>query len=293
MLEKGKMRNKRKVFLESIVVISLGLLIWALWGNKALELNTYIIESGYLPKGFDGYRIVHVSDLHNTEMGADNTKLLTMIQSAEPDLIAITGDLIDSRSTDVEVALQFAKDAVKIAPVCYVTGNHEARVSVYSKLKEGLINLGVEVLEEECLEILQSGDTISILGVDDPSFQTTSLLGNTDILMESTLQKLVSDNENYKILLSHRPELYDTYVRYGIDLILCGHAHGGQFRVPWIGGLIAPDQGLFPKYDAGVFFTGRTNMVVSRGIGNSILPLRINNRPEVILLELKNSQEKK
>ena len=280
--------KKRIVVLAILAIILLTLIIWTAWGNTALELNTYTITSEKLPEAFNGYRIAHISDLHNAEMGKDNEKLLSILCEAEPDIIAITGDLIDSRNTDIEIALHFAEEALKIAPCYYVTGNHEARVSEYNDLKEGLKELGVIVLEDEKVEINQSGEKIAILGVDDPSFQTDYLLGDSITVMRGNLQKLKNEEYTYTVLLSHRPELFETYVESGVDLVLSGHAHGGQFRLPFVGGLAAPNQGLFPKYETGLYTCNSTNMLVSRGIGNSIIPFRFNNRPEVILIELAN-----
>lgn len=280
--------KKRIVVLTVLAIILLTLIIWTAWGNTALELNTYTITSEKLPEAFNGYRIAHISDLHNAEMGKDNEKLLSMLREAEPDIIAITGDLIDSRDTNIEIALHFAKEAVKIAPCYYVTGNHEARVSKYNDLKEGLNELGVIVLEDEKVEIKQYGEKIVLLGVDDPSFQTDYLHGDSVTVMRGNLQELKNEEYAYTVLLSHRPELFETYVESGVDLVLSGHAHGGQFRLPFVGGLVAPNQGLFPKYETGLYTCNSTNMLVSRGIGNSIIPFRFNNRPEVILIELAN-----
>lgn len=279
--------KKRTCIFVGIAILLLALIIWTAWGNTALELNTYTVSSEALPDVFDGYRIAHVSDLHNAEMGDGNEKLLAMLREAEPDIIAITGDLIDSRNTNIEVALAFAEEALKIAPCYYVTGNHEARVSEYAELKAGLEAAGVAVLENERAEIELSGETISILGVDDPSFNTDYLFGDSAAVVSNTLTEISTEDDGFALLLSHRPELFDTYVACGMDLTLSGHAHGGQFRLPFVGGLVAPNQGLFPKYDSGLYTDGGTNMIVSRGIGNSILPFRFNNRPEVILIELK------
>ena len=281
-------KKKRIIVFAVVATILLGLIIWTAWGNTALELNHYTISSDRLTEAFDGYRIAHVSDLHNTEMGKDNEKLLDMLQEADPDIIAITGDIIDSRNTDIDVALQFTKDAMEIAPCYYVTGNHEARVSEYDELKEGMIELGVVVLEDGRIELEQSGETITLLGVKDPSFQTDYLFGDSETVMQSKLQEIVNEEDSYTILLSHRPELFEVYTESKVDLVLSGHAHGGQFRLPFVGGLVAPNQGLFPKYDAGLYTEENTNMVVSKGIGNSILPFRFNNRPEVILIELQS-----
>lgn len=284
-------KTKRiKIIIFSIIAVALVILItWTVWGNSALELNTYTITSEKLPEEFSGYRICHVSDLHNVEMGNDNEKLLAMLKDAEPNIIAITGDIIDSRNTDIEIALQFIEKAVKIAPCYYVTGNHEARVSEYDDFKEGLCELGVVVLEDERVELEQSGETIVLLGVDDPSFQTDYLFGDSVTVMKNKLWELASKEDTFTVLLSHRPELFEVYTESGVDLVLSGHAHGGQFRLPFVGGLVAPNQGLFPEYDAGLYTEYNTNMIVSRGIGNSILPFRFNNRPEVILIELQRN----
>ena len=279
-------KKKRMIVFAVVATILLGLIIWTAWGNTALELNRYIISSDRLPEAFDGYRIAHVSDLHNTEIGKDNEKLLAMLREADPDIIAITGDIIDSRNTDIDIALQFTKTAMEIAPCYYVTGNHEARVSEYDELKEGMIELGVVVLEDGRIELEQSKETITLLGVNDPSFQTDYLFGDSETVMQSKLQDIIKE-DTYTILLSHRPELFEVYTESKVDLVLSGHAHGGQFRLPFVGGLVAPNQGLFPKYDAGLYTEENTNMIVSKGIGNSILPFRFNNRPEVILIELK------
>ena len=279
-------KKKKFIFFAVVVIVLVALVIWIAWGNTALELNTYTISSSKLPQSFDGYRIAHVSDLHNAEMGKDNEKLLAMLRDAAPDMIAITGDLVDSRNTDIEVALQFVREAVKIAPCYYVTGNHEARISEYDELKEAMEAAGVTVLKDAQTEISLTGEFITLIGVNDPSYQTDYLFGDAKTVMNTKLEELHTEQDRFTILLSHRPELFETYVDHDLDLVLSGHAHGGQFRLPFVGGLVAPNQGFFPEYDAGIYTEGNTNMLVSRGVGNSILPFRINNRPEVILIEL-------
>ena len=280
-------KKRTSIILAVVAAILFALIAWIIWGNTALELNTYTISSSKLPQSFDGYRIAHVSDLHNAEMGKNNEKLLTMLRDADPDMIAITGDLVDSRNTDIEVALQFVREAVKIAPCYYVTGNHEARISEYDELKAGMEAAGVTVLEDAQTEISLTGEFITLIGVNDPSYQTDYLFGDAKTVMNTKLEELHTEQDRFTILLSHRPELFETYVDHDLDLVLSGHAHGGQFRLPFVGGLVAPNQGFFPEYDAGLYSMNHTNMIVSRGIGNSILPFRFNNRPEVIIIELK------
>ena len=284
MLQHMALKKKIPCVLAGIFLV---LIVWTAWGNTALELNTYTISSRELPDAFDGYRIAQVSDLHNAKFGDGNQRLLEMLREAEPDMIAITGDLIDSRKTNIAVALAFAKEAIQIAPCYYVSGNHEARVSEYRELKTGLVASGVTVLEDELAEIKVSGESITIIGVNDPSFSADYLAGDAAV-MDEKLSAFAAEDAGFTILLSHRPELFDTYVSHDMDLVLSGHAHGGQFRLPLIGGLVAPNQGLFPKYDAGLYSENHTNMIVSRGLGNSIIPFRFNNRPEVVLIELKN-----
>lgn len=284
-------KRKRIIVLAVAAILLLALIIWIAWGNKALELNSYTIASDKLPVAFDGYRIAQVSDLHNAEMGKDNEKLISVLKDAAPNIIVITGDMIDSRNTKVDVALYFAEQAIKIAPCYYVTGNHEARVDEYNDLKDGLLELGVVVLEDARVDIELSGETISLIGVNDPSFQTDYLFGDDETVMKGKLDELTSEYDGYTVLLSHRPELFDSYVESKVDLVFSGHAHGGQFRIPFIGGVVAPNQGVFPKYDAGIFTEANTNMIVSKGVGNSIIPFRVNNRPEVILIELTTQGE--
>lgn len=287
-MTKKKVKTIILVGLSAVLIASF---IWIAWSNKALELNSYTVTSDELPDSFNGFRIAQVSDLHNAEMGKENEKLISMLKDSAPDIIVITGDMIDSRNTKVDVALSFAEQAVKIAPCYYVTGNHEARVDKYGDLKDGLLELGVIVLEDARVEIELSGEIITLIGVGDPSFQTDYLFGDDETVVKSKLDELTSEDDGYTILLSHRPELFDVYVESGVDLVFSGHAHGGQFRIPFIGGVVAPNQGVFPKYDAGIFTEGNTNMVVSRGVGNSIIPFRVNNRPEVILIELTTQGE--
>lgn len=264
---------------------------WLYWGNSALMTSEYQIVSSVLPAGFHGFRIAQISDLHNAEFGSGNEKLLSMLKGTKPDIIVLTGDFIDNRNLNIPVALAFAEKAAKIAPCYYVTGNHESRIGELPELLNGLTGADVTVLRNEKTILERNGDAVTLLGVDDPAFQSDYMTGDSGPVLTETLKELMADHMGYTILLSHRPEWFQLYREFGVNLVFSGHAHGGQFRLPFVGGVIAPNQWFFPKYDAGVFTEGDTSMVVSRGLGASIIPLRVNNRPELVVAELHRQEE--
>lgn len=260
--------------------------IWMVWGNMSIAETYFTISDENVPESFDGFKIAHLSDIHDRYLIQALTQPL---ESEKPDVIVITGDLLDSDEPDIEQAIELVEHLQNIAPVYFVTGNHEAWSGKYELLEEGLVEAGVHILDNDKIELERDNEKIALMGVQDPSFEVGSkLLAEEGAVVETTLQTLSDDSDTYRILLSHRPELFDVYLRNNIDLVLSGHAHGGQFRLPFIGGLIAPDQGLFPDYTAGVYEDGGTHMIVSKGLGNSIIPIRFNNRAEIIFIELKS-----
>ena len=276
------MINKSILFVVCLIFILLAIL-WIAYNNKALEINTIVVTSNRLPKKFDGFRIAQISDLHNAEFGNNNSQLISALENADADIIVITGDMVDSRRTKIDRAVHFADRAVKIAPTYYVNGNHESRIhdAEYKHLITRLEYAGVTVLENEVAEISMEDASITLVGLNDPRFQMELI----DDTMERKQMGVVPKNDAYKVLLIHRPEYFDEYAG-NVDLVFSGHAHGGQFILPFVGGVLAPGQGLFPQYCDGLYTQGTTNMIVSRGLGNSLFPFRINNRPEVIVAEL-------
>lgn len=283
-------KPKKKQTRRLIAVLLLTVLIaWTLWGNTTLELNTYTVTSEKLPESFDGYRIAHVSDLHNAQMGEKNENLLAMLREAKPDMIAITGDIIDSRKLDMDIALDFIREAVKIAPCYYVSGNHEGRLDDYDVMKAKMETASVTVLEDAAVQITREGQSITLLGLQDPSFHGIYKPENIEKLADTQLTQLYTNKDAFTVMLFHRPSYFEVYADHGVDLVLSGHMHGGQFRLPFLGGLYTPSHGFFPDYDGGIYTQDDTTMLVSRGIGNSVVPIRFNNRPEVILIELKTN----
>ncbi len=281
-------RKNKKVFIIAIAVFLLITIFWIIWGNISIQTSRFTIISNDLPIEFNGFSIAHISDLHNTQIGIDNAELINILLNEKPDIIVITGDLIDSNHTDVQIALSFAEQALEIAPCYYVTGNHEFRAyTQYIEMKEKLEEIGICVLENEAVMFEQNGAFIQIIGLKDPEFFSNEN-NSIESIIETNLSKLKSQN-TYTILLSHRPEYFEIYKKHNINLVLSGHTHGGQFRLPFIGGLFAPGQGFFPEYDAGLYVKNETSMIISRGIGNSAIPLRFNNRPEIIIIKLNSS----
>ena len=277
--------GKRKKKLLFIAAVGIFFVIWTVWGNKTLGTTHYTVTSSRVPAAFDHYKIAVVADLHYAAFGENNCGLLKLIEKENPDMIAITGDFVDSSNTDFAAAQNLIQSLIKIAPCYYVTGNHEAWLGEqYAEFENRLAEAGVVVLHDSVVELTKNQETIQIAGLDDPDFS------NRDTSVQQSMIETKLNNldltDDYCILLSHRPETFQAYVNANIDLVCSGHAHGGQFRLPFIGGIIAPNQGLFPQFDAGIYSEDDTTMIVSRGIGNSVIPIRINNRPELVCIEL-------
>ena len=229
-------------------------------------------------------RIAHVSDAHNSILTKEGGALIKAIEREKPDIVCITGDLLDSRRTKVDRVVKFVEEVSKICSVYIVTGNHESRLKNYESEIEKTLSQHAIIVDKE-----EEYRGIKIQGIKDPAFWVKYGSKEEKFKVKEELDKL--NKEGFRLLLSHRPEKFNIYVENGVDLVLTGHAHGGQIRLPFIGGVYAPCQGLFPKYDNGVYEDKNTKMVVSRGIGNNILPTRIFNRPELLIIELKTKNE--
>ena len=282
MAKKRRQCRRRMLRVFGVILILIAALIaWAAIDSRNIDVARFTVSGA--PEAFSGFKILQISDLHNAEFGPDNQKLIDILKSEAPDAIVITGDLIDARRTNTEIAESFVRRCMEIADCYYVPGNHEARLGdTYDAFESALIADGVNVLRNGSVRIRKEMDAIRIVGVDDPAFAKAS---DAITNLDAALEALSSDD--FTILLAHRPELIDEYSKWGIDLVLSGHAHGGQIRLPGIGGLYAPGQGFFPRYTSGNYTMGDTEMIVSRGIGNSAFPLRVNDRPEVVIVTLK------
>lgn len=258
--------------------------------NTTIGVTFVEFEASGLPESFNYYRIVQLSDIHDAEFGENNLDLVNKVKVLSPDAIFITGDFIDRNRYNLEQSLEVVKQLHEVAPFYYVTGNHEISTNDEEHIKTELTQLGVHVLSNESMTIDKGkGEQIAIGGIEDPLASNLNEKKYIEQVIDKTFKDVPEDM--FKILLSHRPEQFDVYVDRQVNLVFSGHAHGGQIRLPGFGGLVAPGQGWFPKYTSGVHQEDKTSMIVSRGLGNSIVPIRVFNRPEVIVVTLKLSTE--
>lgn len=272
----GQNRKRRIIIWISVFIVLLGFFYYE---NNHLVVTNYIIESEELAEEFEGYKIVQISDFHNTSFGVKNKRLLKKIKNEKPDMLVITGDLVDSNRVNISVAVDFVEEAVKICPVYYVTGNHERSLpeTQRKELFEKLEQAGAVLLLDKTTEIRREDASFTLIGLDDSSIYDNTLLKLTEEIEE----------EQFRLVLAHEPQGIRHYALGGADLVLCGHAHGGQFRIPFIGPVYAPGQGFFPKLTNGEHESGDTKMIISRGLGNSVIPVRLFNDPEIVVVTLK------
>lgn len=278
----------------ALAVLAALLLAGNAWANARVWNARVEIRDEKIPAAFDGFVLCQVSDVHNEARGEGNAALLRALREAAPDLICITGDFLDSRRTDLDFALELAGQLAEIAPAVYVTGNHEARLKDLSALEAGLAARGVRVLRDGWMPLARGGEEIALIGLDDPGFaagEDWTLAEGLDQTQARLSALLAQAGDRFSLVLSHRPELLPAYAEAGADLVLSGHAHGGQVRLPGIGGLFAPGQGILPRLTSGVYARGETRLVVSRGLGNSSFPLRVFNPPEIVTVTLRAGAE--
>ena len=285
------MKIKKKILIPLIIAASAILTVLATYiahENSNVGITEYTVSSSRLPESFDGYRIAQISDLHCAEFGENNAVLISMLNKIKPDVIFITGDLIDLRRGKMSVGTDFAKSATTIAPTYFVSGNHENDNEDFDSIADTLTNSGVTVLRGKSTRLYKDDEYITLVGIDD-SFVIKEKEDETPSkdIIKAELEKLPVVGEEYTVLLAHRPNLINLYAEKGYDLVFSGHAHGGQFRFPIVGGIYAPEQGLFPKYTDGVHTVGNTDIVISRGLGNATFPFRIGNNPEIVAVTLK------
>ena len=276
-------KRRRIVWLAALILLALAGASMLL-SKYGLEVTRLELGFNGLPAGFDGFKIVQLSDLHGSSFGQDNEKLIEKIREEEPELIALTGDFLDEGKAGRELPelSSLVSELIRIAPVYFVSGNHDWASGEVHTLFETLEEAGAVCLRNDFLSLERGGDSLILAGVEDPN-------GPADM---ETPEELVSRLREaapaaFVLLLAHRAYWAERYPELDVDLILCGHTHGGIVRLPLLGGVAGTNFSLFPEYDAGLFDTGRYKLFISRGLGNSVPLPRFLNTPEIASVTLK------
>jgi len=264
--------GKRSKKLLGLSVLLLALLGFILWQNNDLVVSFYDLEVGL----DEEINIVHLSDLHGKEYGENNAELVALVKEQSPDLIFFTGDLVDQDDDDIDGKLDYLADLRALAPVYVVFGNHEYWLNLEEDIKTKLTDLHIRVLDNEAIYMNVKGHHIQLIGLSDEASGEE---------IAPVFEELVNPSM-YNIVLYHQPNALDLFTEYEVDLVFSGHAHGGQIRLPFVGGLYAPNQGLFPTYTSGLYEQEDTRILVSRGLANSVIPVRIFNRPEILVVTI-------
>lgn len=283
-----------------VFLVLLGLALFVCWNNKSVVLTRYQYKSNQVPEQFEGFRITQISDLQSEYFGRYQKNLIAMAAETKPDIIVFTGDLLDRNHTDYEASRTAIEGLVKIAPVYYVNGNHELALpeARTAEFYDELRAMGVTILFDDKTAIKKGGQKINLIGLSEYTIYESkdsdkrTETGFNPSVIDDMIEKLTEGiaEEELTIMLTHEPQFLDTYADDKVDLIFAGHAHGGQIRLPFTEGLFAPGQGVLPKLTSGMHQRGGTTMIISRGLGNSVFPFRLFNRPEVVVVDLERGE---
>ena len=280
--------------------VILGGVIFYKYETDSLEITKYEIENEKIPKEFDNFKIVQISDLHNKSFGKGNKRLLEKIDSQNPDIVVITGDLVEGDNKNFDVALNLIDELLKKYKVYHIIGNHEQK-SLIKKHKElyktyfdKLYKKNIVNLDNEKIRIKKDGKYINIYGLIIPLEYYPYFFKNYENKNMKLEQDFINNKlgeinrDEYNILLAHTPFFFEDYEKYGVDLVLAGHVHGGIIRLPKVGGLLSPNREFFPKYDFGKYIKNNTTMLLSKGLGGSKVLIRFACKPEIVSITLKS-----
>lgn len=287
----------KKIILSILIVFFCLIGIEIIVSNNVIEVTNYEVINNKLPQEFNNYKIIQLSDIHSKEFGKENQKLIEKIEKENPDCIVLTGDMVNATDTNFESLYQLVKKLTQKYPVYFIEGNHEQdlKQNVLQELLQKIQKEDVIVLDNEKKEIEKQGSHINIYGL------WYNLRYYRDIrneyqkdyyFSEEKIKELLGEakNNEFNLLLTHNPMYVDSYTKWGADLTLTGHVHGGMIRLPFVGGIFSPERNFFPLYDAGKYTANEKEMIVSRGIGNGKNGFRFLNNPEVVSITLKNRE---
>lgn len=285
------MKNKKIIFFLILIVVFL-----YTYSIKKVDITRHTVKSDKVSKQFDNYTIVQLSDFHSKGYKDTTGIIINEIEKINPDIIVMTGDMISWDVENIDELERLINELAPKYPTYYINGNHEELAEILkSKEYENFINdiksLGVSILKNNYIQVIRDNESINLYEIDIPLDGPTGLYVTEEQLDDNYINDVLGkvDESEFNILLAHNPLFIDDYSRWGADLVLSGHMHGGIIRIPIIGvGIASPEKDYFPKYDAGEFKVGNTTMIVNRGIGASSSGLRVFNKPEISVITLKN-----
>lgn len=273
------MKKALKIIISSVLAVAVVTIIYGLYCSNTIEIKNYSLRSDRISSQI---RFVFISDLHCKEYGEKNSDLVAKIKEQNPDFIAVGGDMVNKYSTDDHVMREFLPQLAEIAPTYCILGNHELALKNEIDFKNDIDLTGAKLLDNESVTLNINGEKILLGGLSDFPYYKDNI--NEKLFWEDLK---ATPKDCYTILLHHQPEyLNGTVDGAKIDLIMCGHTHGGAVQIPFVGGLIAPNQGFFPKYDKGEFDFDNTKMIISAGLGDAYPVLRLNNCPEITVVKI-------
>lgn len=280
----------------AMTILILAVLLYIV-DNYTVGTKVFRIKDKKIPKSFDGYKILHLSDLHNSNYGTNNDVLIKKINKLNPDLVCYTGDMVDKSSANSSNFFTLAKALSEKYPAYYITGNHEDRLweTDKSKLLAEIESLGIYILNNEKITLKRDDGEVNLYGLNLESkyYRGTYDKFTKELqLSKENIEAILGVKEaGYTIMLSHNPLYFEAYSDYGIDLTFSGHVHGGLIRLPIIGGILSPDRIFNPKYDRGLFENRGSKIITSPGLGGT--RLRFFNRPMIYMVILETEHAPK
>lgn len=281
--------RKTKLLILSIIV-AVFFIIELYIDSELLEVTNIKVCSSKLPTSFNGYRILHLSDLHSKSFGKNNERLIQKINEISPDIVVLTGDMVSGNEVDYTVFFNFIKVVAENYKVYYIEGNHEQSLPTRYEniIRDFLVKNNVIVLDNNFITLENNGEFINLYGL----CYNFKFFSKNDLKVSDITNLLGEcDKSKYNIMLTHSPKFFEKYASWGADIVFSGHIHGGMVRLPFIGGIFSPDTLFFPKYDAGLYELNDSKLVVSRGLGRGATGFRLFNRPEINLITIENTEK--
>ncbi len=286
-----------KIFRKVIFTLLAFFLVEIYIDSNVLKVSDFTIKDKKIPPKFNGYKILHLSDLHSKSFGYKNINLVNKINKISPDIIVMTGDMVNCNDTNFDNFFNLVKLISSKYEIYYIVGNHEQ--SMKDENRDVIIDYlkanGVKVLDNEKVSLEKDGESINLYGAwcNLRYYSSRKSKERYDFTLE-IMNKIMKDSpleeDKFNILLAHNPNYIEAYSKWGADLTLSGHIHGGMVRLPFLGGIFSPDTLFFPKYSAGLYDVNGKKLIVSRGLGRGVRGFRFFNRPEINVITLENNK---